>query len=101
MDQFHPFPKDFFLKKGIGKSELYLGWGLTQGFVSWVAWEGEVWLIFKVGRWDFKIIPRNYFFRSVGCDGWKKVGGGGGGGGVGFFFFFFFFLSWCFYLFFL
>jgi hypothetical protein len=20
---------------------------------SWVAWEGEVWLFFKVGRWDF------------------------------------------------
>jgi hypothetical protein len=24
-----------------------LGWGLTQRVVSYVAWEGEVWLFFK------------------------------------------------------
>jgi hypothetical protein len=49
-----------------------LGWGLTQGFVSWVAWEGEVWLILKVGRWDFLNCPRNLFFGGVGWGGWKK-----------------------------
>jgi len=43
-----------------------LGWGLTQKVVSWVAWEGEVWLFFKVGRWDFKNIIRNYSFGGVG-----------------------------------
>jgi hypothetical protein len=30
-----------------------LGWELTQRFVSWVAWEGEVWLFLKVGNWGF------------------------------------------------
>ncbi len=35
-----PFQRSFFLR--IGRSEFYLGWGLTQGFVSWVAWEGEI-----------------------------------------------------------
>ncbi len=27
--------------------------GLGEVNFSWVAWEGEVWLFFKVGRWDF------------------------------------------------
>ncbi len=49
----------FFLR--IGRGEFFWGWGLTQRFVSWVEWEGEVWLFFKVGRWDFKKIPRNCF----------------------------------------
>jgi hypothetical protein len=34
---------------------LYLGWGLTQRVIPWVAWEGEVWLFFKARRWDFFI----------------------------------------------
>ncbi len=55
-----------------------MGWGLTQGFVSWVAREGEVRLIIKVGRWDFFNFPRNLFFGGVGWGGWKK--------GVGLFF---------------
>jgi hypothetical protein len=64
-----------------------LGWGLTQGFVSWVAWEGEVWLIIKVGRWDLKRIPRNYFFGGAGWGGWRK--------GVGLFIFLFLsFVTW-------
>jgi hypothetical protein len=52
--------------------ELFLGWGLTQRVISWVAWEGEVWLFFKVGRWDFKKIPRNYSFGGVGWGLWRK-----------------------------
>jgi hypothetical protein len=40
MGQIHPFPKEVF-SYGIRRSEFYLRWGLTQGFVSWVAWEGE------------------------------------------------------------
>jgi len=31
-----------------------------------VAWEGEVWFFFKVGRWDLKKIPSNYSFGGVG-----------------------------------
>ncbi len=58
------FQRSFF--KGIGRNEFYLGWGLTQWFVSWVAREGKVWLILKVGRWDFKIFPKNCFFGGVG-----------------------------------
>jgi hypothetical protein len=52
---------------------------LTQGFVSWVAQEGEVWFILKVGRWDFFLNSRNYFFGGVGWGGWRK--------GVGLFYF--------------
>jgi hypothetical protein len=52
--------------------ELFLGWGLTQRVISWVAWEGEVWLFFKVGRWDLKKIPRNYSFGGVGWGLWRK-----------------------------
>jgi len=43
-----------------------------------VAHEGEVWLIIKVGRWDFFNFPRNYFFGGVGWGDWRK--------GVGLFF---------------
>ncbi len=72
MDQFHPFPKEFFLR--IGRSEFYLGWGLTQGFVSWVAWEGEIWLILKVGRWDLQTFQGIIFLvvwdGVVGKRGW-------------------------------
>jgi hypothetical protein len=39
-----------------------------------VAREGEVWLFFKVGRWDLKKIPRNVFLvvwdGVVGKRGW-------------------------------
>jgi len=35
---------------GLGEMNFFWGWGLTQGVVSWVAPEGEVWLFFKVGR---------------------------------------------------
>ncbi len=52
--------------KGIWIGELFLVWGLTQKVVSWVAWEGEVWLFFKVGRWDLKKFPSNYSFGGVG-----------------------------------
>jgi hypothetical protein len=37
-----------------------------------VAWEGEVWLFFKVGMWDFFNFQRNYFFGRVGWGGWRK-----------------------------
>ncbi len=47
-----PLSKGHFFK-GIGISEFVLGWELTQRFVSWVAWEGEVWLFLKVGNWGF------------------------------------------------
>jgi hypothetical protein len=33
---------------------------------------GEVWLFFKVGRWDLKKIPRNYSFGGVGWGLWRK-----------------------------
>jgi len=59
-----PFQRRFFCE-GIGIGELFLGWGLTQKVVSWVAWEGEVWLFFKAGRWDFSNFPRNYSFDGV------------------------------------
>ncbi len=36
-----PFSKGGFFK-GVGIGELFLGWGLTQRVVSWVAWEAEV-----------------------------------------------------------
>ncbi len=32
-----------------------MGWELTQRFISWVAWEVEVWFFLKVGMWDFLI----------------------------------------------
>jgi hypothetical protein len=48
-----------------------------------VAWEGEVWLFLKVGRWDFFNFLRNFFFGGVGRGGWKK--------GLGVFFVFFVF----------
>jgi len=41
-------------------------------FVSLVAWEGKVWLFFKVGRWDVFNFLRNYFFGGVGWGGWRK-----------------------------
>ncbi len=44
----------------------FLGIGLTQRFVSWVAWVGEIWLFLKVGRWDFFNFSRNYFLGGVG-----------------------------------
>jgi hypothetical protein len=39
---------------------MFLGWGLIQRFVSWVAWEGEVWLFLKVGRWDIFNFSKNF-----------------------------------------
>jgi hypothetical protein len=51
-----------------------LGWWLIQRFVSWVAWEGKVWLFFKVRRWDFLNFPRNFFWW---CEmGWLEKGVG-------------------------
>ncbi len=44
-----PLSKGVFLG-GIGRSDFFLEWGLTQKVVSGVAWEGEVWLFFKVRR---------------------------------------------------
>jgi hypothetical protein len=64
-----------------------LGWGLTQRAVSWVAWEGKVWLFFKVGKWDLKNFPRNYSYGGVRWGVWRKRT-------VFFFFFFFFFFFW-------
>ncbi len=57
-----------------------------------MAWEGEVWLFFKVEKWDFKFFPRNYSFGGVGWGVWRK--------GVGFFFwsFFSFVIFWYFFL---
>jgi hypothetical protein len=46
--------------------------GLTQRVVFWVAWKGEVWLVFKVGRWDFFNFSKNYSFGGVGWGVWKK-----------------------------
>jgi len=40
--------------------------------VSWVVWEGEVWLFFKAGRWDFFNFSRNYSFGGVGWGVWRK-----------------------------
>jgi hypothetical protein len=51
------------------------GWGLTQRAISWVAWEGEVWLFFKAGRWDLKFFSRNYSFGGVGLGVWIKHAG--------------------------
>jgi hypothetical protein len=51
-----------------------------------VAWEGEVWLFFKVGRWDLNFFSTNYYFGGVGWGGWRM--------GVGIFLFFSFF-SFC------
>jgi hypothetical protein len=52
-------------------------------FVSLVAWEGKVWLFFKVRRRDFFNFLRNYSFGGVGWRVWRKWMG----------FSFFFFLS--------
>ncbi len=81
------------LFEGIGRSDFVLGWGLTQQFVSWVAWEGEVWLFLNVGRWDFFNFPKNYFFGGVGWVVGKR------GGSIFFYFFLneFFFLNKIFY----
>ncbi len=38
---------------GLGEVVFFLGWVVSQGVVSWVAWEGKVWLFFKVGRRGF------------------------------------------------
>jgi hypothetical protein len=54
-----PFQRRNFLR--IGKGELFLGWELTQRFISWVAWEVEVWFFFKVGMWDFLIFQGIFF----------------------------------------
>jgi len=59
----------------IGRDDLFLGWGLTQGVVSWVAGEGEVWLFLNVGRWAFFCFLRNYFFWWCGMR-WLEEGGG-------------------------
>jgi hypothetical protein len=48
MGYFHPFPKQVFLKNEI--VDCFWGWKLTQRAVSWVAWEGKVWLFFKAKR---------------------------------------------------
>jgi len=40
-----------------------------------VAWEGEVWLFLKVGRWDFKKNSKELFFCWCGI-GWLEKGGG-------------------------
>jgi hypothetical protein len=49
-----------------------LGWGLTQKVVSWVAWEGEVWLFLKARKWHFSNFSRNYSFGGVGWGVWRK-----------------------------
>ncbi len=66
-DNSTPFQRRFFER--IRKGEFFLGWGLTQRFVSWVAWEGEVWLFLKVG---LKNKSRNYSFGSVGWGVWRR-----------------------------
>jgi hypothetical protein len=66
---------------------LFLGWGLTQRVVSLVAWEGEVWLFFKEGRWDFFYFPS--IILLVVWDGVFRESGW-----VFFFFFFFSFVIW-------
>jgi len=48
-------------------------WELFQGVVSWVAWQKEVCMFFKVGRLGFFFFPRNSFFGDVG---WLEKGGG-------------------------
>jgi hypothetical protein len=57
--------------KGLGYV-IFLGWGLTERVVSWVAWEGEIWLFFKTRRWDFFNFMRNYSFGGVGWGVWRK-----------------------------
>jgi hypothetical protein len=74
--------------KRIERGEFFLGWGLTQGFSSWVGWEGEVCLLLKLGRWDYLNFSRICFFGGVG---WLGKGGGY------ILFFFFFFLLWQFF----
>ncbi len=65
----------------------FFGIRTNQRVVSWVAWEGEVWLFSKVGRWDFFNFPRNYSFSGVGRGVWRKW--------MGIFFFFIFsFVIW-------
>jgi hypothetical protein len=51
---------------------IFCRWELTQGVVSWVAWEGKVWLFIKVRRWDFFLKLRNNVFGGVGWGGWRK-----------------------------
>jgi hypothetical protein len=46
-DDSTPFQRSFFLKDW-HRAELFWGWGLTQRFISWVAWEAKDWLFFKV-----------------------------------------------------
>jgi hypothetical protein len=60
----------FFIRIGIG--EFFGGWGLTQKVIFWVAWEGEVWLIFKAWSCNFFNFPRNYSFGGVGWGVWRK-----------------------------
>jgi hypothetical protein len=60
---------------GLGKGNCFGGgWGLSQGVVSWVAWQKKVCLFFKVGRLGvFFCFSRNSFFGDVG---WLEKRGG-------------------------
>jgi hypothetical protein len=50
----------------LGKVILLFGMGdYYKGLCFWVAWEGEVWLFFKVGRLGFFLFFKKYFFGDV------------------------------------
>jgi len=49
----------------IGKGDYFLGWGLIQRVVSWVAWDREVWLFFKIGRWGIFFFFQGFIFLVV------------------------------------
>ncbi len=47
---------------GIGRGDFTFWDGeYYKGLCFWVAWEGEVWLFFKVGRLGFFCFPKNIF----------------------------------------
>jgi hypothetical protein len=68
---------------GIRRSDFFFVMGTNLRGFFWVAWEGEVCLFPKVGRWGSFCFLRNYFFGGVGWVGWRK--------GVGIFLLFIFF----------
>ncbi len=59
-----------FFSGGIGRSDFTFWDGnYYKGLCFWVAWEGEVWFFFKVGRLGFFLFSKKHFFGGVGWGG--------------------------------
>ncbi len=67
-DDFTCFQKSFW--GGIRRGDFTFWDGnYCKGLCFWVAWEGEVWLFFKVGRLGVFFFSKKYFFGGVGWGG--------------------------------